>query len=100
MIDVLGHTALNGLVIFFVVSLVRKLPGIRMLSMQGRKPWACNLCMAWWIGVMSELVRMLAFYRGTSYYTAMMSLASMGVAFGLLSAYEALPSPDGPDLPK
>lgn len=37
-----------GLAAFFTVSVVRRLPGIDRWTLTGVKPWACNLCMAFW----------------------------------------------------
>jgi hypothetical protein len=33
---------------FFTVIAVRKLPGVRTLVERGVKPWACDVCMAFW----------------------------------------------------
>ena len=88
-----------GVVLFFVVSLLRKLPVLKTWSMQGRKPIGCNLCMSWWTGVVFELIRLPMTHSDLSYRSVLSTLASMGLCFIFLSAYEALPPPPGPDLP-
>lgn len=38
-----------GFAVFFTVELVRRLPWIETQALKGARPWACHLCMTFWV---------------------------------------------------
>jgi hypothetical protein len=46
--DVLLSAVVLGAASAALVCIVRALPGVEPLIRRGLKPFACNLCMAWW----------------------------------------------------
>ncbi len=92
------NVILLGLAIFYVVSVIRKLPRIEAWSLTGKRPWACDLCMSFWVGLATVF-----FVYGLPPWTVRVGLeavAGVGTGFLFLSIYQALPPPPGPDFPR
>ncbi len=89
---------LEGLVAFYAICVLRKLPKIDVAAMKGTRPWSCDVCMTFWAGAVRAGI---ALAEGASWRLAAFSAAAMSaVAFALLALYAALPPPSvGPDLP-
>lgn len=55
MIDLLVWTALVALAIPGVVQAVRALPWVSRRVFENVKPWACDICMSFWIGALATI---------------------------------------------
>ncbi len=89
------QTLIVGIAGFYLTCLLRVLPMVTKHVQQGRKPWSCNVCMAFWstlpLAVALFLVAELPIVASAS-----VAAAAPGVALMLLLIRDALMLP--PDL--
>jgi len=94
----LGLITSFGLTVFFLVELVRKLPGVETWALAGKRPWGCDLCMSFWTSV---LVMVLTALIGDVTWRMLPWLIPGAGAISLVLLYwtaSMVPS-DAPDLP-
>ena len=51
--ELVGAALALGLTVAGVIQVIRALPGVRRWVLNGVKPWACDLCMSWWISFLT-----------------------------------------------
>lgn len=88
-----------GLVVFFTIELVRKLPKIEGLALEGKRPWSCDLCMSFWTsGLWSGIV--FGNYPPENPITLLLVPgAAAGVALFMLHFTNSLMPGEPPELP-
>ena len=81
----IADVLLCGLGAAYATVLLRLLPGIRSLTAEGRKPFACDVCMSFWGALPLTL-----YYVGLSLQAIPVQLAAAGVSYALLTAHAVL----------
>ena len=94
----MSHVVLLGLVAFFAVNVARRLPGVADWTLNGIKPWACDVCMSFWVVAAISGIR----YGVHRHFDIWDAVATAGVCLLLLilSAPRPAPLPPPPDRPK
>lgn len=90
----------SGLLAYAATELLRKLPGLEMWALTGRRPLSCDFCMSFWTAAIWALVFRLA----APWLAGAVGIFGQVVAFGLSIAVcllalgwaSALPAPDPP----
>jgi hypothetical protein len=97
----LMHTLLMGLVVFFTIEIVRKLPVIKTAALAGTKPWGCDQCMSFWIGAMwnGAVVLWLPDLGRTWTEFVLDWPATSGVSLALILWTSSLTPSEPPELP-
>lgn len=83
-----------GLAVFFVVETIRRLPPFEKWVLQGKRPWACNLCMSFWVG---NIVGISAHAYGLAPLSALGHAAGLGFSLLLLEWSASFIPPAGPN---
>lgn len=88
------HALIVGLTTFFVVRTLRVLPAVRDWDRAGRRPWACDVCMTFWVAGLWTLV--LLWPPPFSWRDLVMWPAGAGVALLILDWLGRPPPPEVP----
>ena len=51
--ELVGAALALGLTVVGAIQVIRALPGVRRWVLNGVKPWACDLCMSWWLSLLA-----------------------------------------------
>jgi len=81
----IADVLLCGLGAAYATVLLRLLPGIRSLTAEGRKPFACDVCMSFWASLPLTLHCV-----GLCLEAIPAQLAAAGVSYALLTAHAVL----------
>ncbi len=89
-VAILVGAILVGLTSAGMVNVIRLLPGIRGLVLKGKKPWACDVCMAFWS---TATVNLFAYFVLGEETVALSGGAAMMVSLWALRRGPAPPPP-------
>lgn len=97
----LMHVLVVGLATFFAVEIIRKLPGVKMWALAGKKPWGCDQCMSFWIGAgWNAAVVLWLPEAGRTWTTFVLDWpAASGVSLALILWTSSLTPSEPPELP-
>ena len=76
------------------VLVIRALPGVEKLVLQGKKPFACDLCMSWWTSILISGFLALLFYDPIWFIGVLPSVAA-----GVWILGRMYPAPQGGSFP-
>ena len=95
----LTHVLVLGLAVFFAVEIIRKLPILKGWALSGKKPWACDQCMSFWIGGIGNAL-VIGFLVDLPWSRLLLDWpASSGVSLALILWTSSLTPPNPPELP-
>ena len=98
--SVLTFVVIYAFALVYLIEVIRALPGVNVLYHRGVKPFACNLCMTLWLGLICEGGMLVARIRSEGVMElALMFTAGQGIAYVIQNWLDTLLPTQGPPPP-